>query len=177
MKNNGYEKQPDQITEAPWASQPPLLVSSCLQELPVLDGSGTFLQKCAKKIKHVLSLFRPSLPLLPLSARQLCLVLGLAPEYGSLSPLQASSPFPREQQTAHCQLPHDPCSVITMTIAAACTLCWEKGKKTLKSGASSIVPLPALLGNCPFPCLGCHYKSRVLPHAEMSGWTFSWTVK
>lgn len=49
MKNNGYEKQPDQITEAPWASQLPLLVLSCLQELPVLDGSGTFLQKCAKK--------------------------------------------------------------------------------------------------------------------------------
>lgn len=111
MKNNGYEKQPDQITEAPGASQPPLLVSSCLQELPVLDGSGTFLQKCAKKkFKNVLSLFRPSLPLLPLSARQLCLVLSLAPEYGSLSPLQASSPLPREQQTAHCQLPHDACS-------------------------------------------------------------------
>lgn len=49
MKNNGYEKQPDQITEAPWASHLPLLVLSCLQELPVLDGSGTFLQKCAKK--------------------------------------------------------------------------------------------------------------------------------
>lgn len=132
-----------------------------------------------KKIKNVLSLFRPSLPLLPLSARQLCLVLSLAPEYGSLSPLQASSPLPREQQTAHCQLPHDPCSAITMTIHRSCLhlVLREGEKKNLKSGASSIVPLPALLGNCPFPCLGCHYKSRVLPHAEMSGWTFSWTVK
>lgn len=125
-----------------------------------------------KKFKNVLSLFRPSLPLLPLSARQLCLVLSLAPEYGSLSPLQASSPLPREQQTAHCQLPHDPCSAITMAIHRSCLhLVLREGekKKTLKSGASSIVPLPALLGNCPFPCLGCHYKSRVLPHAEMSG--------
>lgn len=132
-----------------------------------------------KKFKNVLSLFRPSLPLLPLSARQLCLVLSLAPEYGSLSPLQASSPLPREQQTAHCQLPHDPCSAITMTIHCSCLhlVLREGEKKNLKSGASSIVPLPALLGNCPFPCLGCHYKSRVLPHAEMSGWTFSWTVK
>lgn len=125
---------------------------------------------CKKKILNVLSLFRPSLPLLPLSARQLCLVLSLALEYGSLSPLQASSPLPREQQL--------PIANFHMTLAAQSL--WpsqlpapwaeRRGKKkNLKSGASSIVPLPALLGNCPFLCLGCHYKSRVLPHAEMSG--------
>lgn len=157
MKNNGYEKQPDQITEAPGASQPPLLVSSCLQELPVLDGSGTFLQKCAKKkIKNVLSLFRPSLPLLPLSARQLCLVLGLAPEYGSLSPLQASSPLPREQQTAHCQLPHDSCSAITMTIHRSCLhLVLREGEKKNPEKRSFLnSPSPSPAGKLPFPLSG-----------------------
>lgn len=154
MKNSGYEKQADQITEAPWASQFPLLVSSCLQELPVLDGSGIFLQKCAKKNLKMSFLFSDSLPLLPLSARQLCLVLGLALEYGSLSPLQASSPLPREQQMPianftrllqcnHCG--HHSCLHLVLR---------EGKKKTPEKRSFLNSPSSSPVGKLPFPLSG-----------------------